>query len=54
MVLTGMINYAEASDLRKVVMGYKFTVPEVFFDAMQKSDAELLAELRHISVGSKK
>ncbi|XP_065875625.1 probable starch synthase 4, chloroplastic/amyloplastic isoform X2 [Euphorbia lathyris] len=54
MVLTGMINAAEASNLRKAVMDYKFSVADISFDSVQKNDVELLAELRHISYGSKK
>ncbi|KAJ4833324.1 hypothetical protein Tsubulata_000539 [Turnera subulata] len=53
MVLTGMINTAEASGFRKMVVNDKHTVPDIFFGIMQKSDAELLAELRHFSDGSK-
>uniref|UniRef100_A0A2P2L1F1 Uncharacterized protein n=1 Tax=Rhizophora mucronata TaxID=61149 RepID=A0A2P2L1F1_RHIMU len=54
MVLTGMINTGEASDLRKVVMGYKCSVVDVFYDIMQKTDDELLAELHQFSDGIKK
>uniref|UniRef100_A0A6N2LAM4 starch synthase n=2 Tax=Salix viminalis TaxID=40686 RepID=A0A6N2LAM4_SALVM len=49
MVLTGLIDSAEASGLRKTVMGNKFSVALVFFDIRQKTDAELLAKLRHFS-----
>ncbi|XP_021655258.2 probable starch synthase 4, chloroplastic/amyloplastic isoform X4 [Hevea brasiliensis] len=54
MVLTGMINTAEASNLRKAVMDYKISVADISLDNVQKSDAELLSELRHFSYGSKK
>ncbi|XP_037491440.1 probable starch synthase 4, chloroplastic/amyloplastic, partial [Jatropha curcas] len=54
MVLTGMINTAEASNLRKTVMDCKISVADLFFEKVQKSDAELLVELRHFSYGSKK
>ncbi|XP_024461576.2 probable starch synthase 4, chloroplastic/amyloplastic isoform X3 [Populus trichocarpa] len=54
MVLTGLIDSAEASGMRKAVMGNKFSVALVFFDIRQKTDAELLAQLRHFSVGSRK
>ncbi|KAJ6680475.1 UDP-GLYCOSYLTRANSFERASE SUPERFAMILY PROTEIN [Salix purpurea] len=49
MVLTGLIDSAEASGLRKTVMGNKFSLALVFFDIRQKTDAELLAKLRHFS-----
>lgn len=54
MVLTGLIDSAEASGMRKAVMGNKFSVALVFFDIRQKTDAELLAQLRHFSDGSRK
>ena len=54
MVFTGLINTGEASDLRKLVLDYKVSVADVFTDTLQKRDAELLAELRHFSNGSKK
>ncbi|EOX91830.1 UDP-Glycosyltransferase superfamily protein [Theobroma cacao] len=54
MVLGGMISPAEATDLRRMVMDSKVSVANVFSDMPQKRDAELLAELRHFSEGSKK
>ncbi|XP_021273835.1 probable starch synthase 4, chloroplastic/amyloplastic isoform X4 [Herrania umbratica] len=54
MVLGGMISPAEATDLRRMVMDRKVSVANVFSDMLQKRDAELLAELRHFSEGSKK
>lgn len=54
MVLTGLIDSAEASGMRKAVVGNKFSVALVFFDIRQKTDAELLAQLRHFSDGSRK
>lgn len=54
LVLTGMINTSEASDFRKMVMDYKFSVADALFDAMQKGDTEYLAELRQFSDGSKR
>ncbi|KAJ6915779.1 starch synthase 4 [Populus alba x Populus x berolinensis] len=54
MVLTGLIDSAEASGMRKAVMGNKFSVALVFFDIRQKTDAELLAQLRQFSDGSRK
>ncbi|KAH8503788.1 hypothetical protein H0E87_014873 [Populus deltoides] len=54
MVLTGLIDSAEASGMRKAVMSNKFSVALVFFDIRQKTDAELLAQLRHFSDGSRK
>ncbi|CAK7339678.1 unnamed protein product [Dovyalis caffra] len=54
MVLAGMTDTAAASDLRKAVMGNKFSVAHAFCDMRQKSDAELLAELHHFSAGSRK
>ncbi|XP_008236823.1 PREDICTED: probable starch synthase 4, chloroplastic/amyloplastic isoform X2 [Prunus mume] len=49
MVLMGMITTGEASNLRRLVMDHKVSVAEVFNDTLQKSDAEILAELRHFS-----
>ncbi|WCJ32053.1 Glycogen synthase [Euphorbia peplus] len=54
MVLTGMIKASEASNLRKTVMDYKFSIADMFLDNVQKNDVELLAELRHFSYGNKK
>ncbi|XWS33422.1 hypothetical protein CRYUN_Cryun22dG0081200 [Craigia yunnanensis] len=54
MVLGGMISTAEASDLRRMVTDRKVSLAYVFLDMLQKRDAELLAELRHFSEGSKK
>ncbi|XP_050205429.1 probable starch synthase 4, chloroplastic/amyloplastic [Mercurialis annua] len=54
MVLMGMITASEASNLRNAVMDYKFSVADLLFDNEQKSDTELLAELRQFSHGSKK
>jgi hypothetical protein len=54
MVLTGLIDSAEASGMRKAVMSNKFSVALAFFDIRQKTDAELLAQLRHFSDGSRK
>ncbi|WCJ31610.1 Glycogen synthase [Euphorbia peplus] len=53
-VLTGMIKASEASNLRKTVMDYKFSIADMFLDNVQKNDVELLAELRHFSYGNKK
>ncbi|XP_034220641.1 probable starch synthase 4, chloroplastic/amyloplastic isoform X2 [Prunus dulcis] len=47
MVLMGMVTIGEASNLRRLVMDHKVSVAEVFNDTLQKSDAEILAELRH-------
>ncbi|KAM1405766.1 hypothetical protein ACFXTH_000532 [Malus domestica] len=49
MVLNGMVTTVEASDLRRLVMDNKFSLPEVFNDNLQKGDTEILAELRHFS-----
>ncbi|KAJ4714627.1 Starch synthase, chloroplastic/amyloplastic [Melia azedarach] len=54
MVLTGMINTGEASNLRKLVLDCKVSVADVFADILPKRDAELLAELRHFCSGRKK
>ncbi|XP_044470745.1 probable starch synthase 4, chloroplastic/amyloplastic isoform X2 [Mangifera indica] len=54
MVLTGLINTGEASDLRNLVLDSKVSVADVFSNVLQKSDAELLAEFRYLSVESKK
>ncbi|KAM1818804.1 hypothetical protein ACFX11_000561 [Malus domestica] len=48
-VLNGMVTTVEASDLRRLVMDNKFSLPEVFNDNLQKGDTEILAELRHFS-----
>ncbi|KAM2661423.1 hypothetical protein EV2_023737 [Malus domestica] len=49
MVLNGRVTTVEASDLRRLVMDNKFSLPEVFNDTLQKGDTEILAELRHFS-----
>ncbi|XVE86918.1 hypothetical protein DITRI_Ditri18aG0074200 [Diplodiscus trichospermus] len=54
MVLAGIVSTSEASDLRRMVMDSKVSVADLFSDMLQKRDAELLAELRHFSEGSKK
>lgn len=54
MVLTGMINSGEASNLRKLVFDYKVSVADLFADILSEGDADLLAELRRFGSGSKK
>lgn len=54
MVLTGMIDTGEASDLRTSILDSKVSVADDFSDIHHKRDAELLAELRHVSDKSKK
>ncbi|XP_048426539.1 probable starch synthase 4, chloroplastic/amyloplastic isoform X2 [Pyrus x bretschneideri] len=54
MVLNGMVTTVEASDLRRLVMDNKFSLPEVFNDTLQKGDTEILAELRHFSKSIKR
>ncbi|GKU98730.1 hypothetical protein SLEP1_g11691 [Rubroshorea leprosula] len=54
LVLTGMISNVEASDLRRLVMDRKVSLADVFSDILQKRDAEILAELRQFSEGTKK
>ncbi|XP_031263716.1 probable starch synthase 4, chloroplastic/amyloplastic isoform X2 [Pistacia vera] len=54
MVLTGLINTGEASDLRNLVLDSKVRVADVFSDILQKNDAELLAEFQHFLNESKK
>ncbi|ESR39426.1 glyco-transf 5 domain-containing protein [Citrus sinensis] len=54
MVLTGMINSGEASNLRKLVFDYKVSVADLFADILPEGDADLLAELRRFGSGSKK
>ncbi|KAL5556653.1 hypothetical protein UlMin_038889 [Ulmus minor] len=54
MVLAGDISTGEASDLRRLITDYKVGVADVFTDAMQKKDAEFLAELRDFSNQRKK
>ncbi|XP_038971224.1 glycogen synthase-like isoform X1 [Phoenix dactylifera] len=49
MVLSGMIGTSEASDIRKKVMDRKDNIPDVFHDIQQKTDMELLSELRQFS-----
>ncbi|XP_026665524.2 probable starch synthase 4, chloroplastic/amyloplastic isoform X3 [Phoenix dactylifera] len=49
MVLLGMIGTSEASDIRKKVMDRKDNIPDVFHDIQQKTDMELLSELRQFS-----
>ncbi|XWS41702.1 hypothetical protein CRYUN_Cryun17cG0105400 [Craigia yunnanensis] len=53
-VLGGIISNSEASDLRRMVMDSKVSVADLVLDMLQKKDAELLADLRHFSEGSKK
>lgn len=53
MVLTGMINSGEASNLRKLVFDYKVSVADLFADILPEGDADLLAELRRFGSGSK-
>ncbi|XP_022740360.1 probable starch synthase 4, chloroplastic/amyloplastic isoform X2 [Durio zibethinus] len=54
LVLGEMISIAEASDLRRIVIDRKVSVADLFSDMLEKRDAELLAELRHFSEGSRK
>lgn len=54
MVLTRMIAAGEASDLRRLVMDHKVSLAEVFDGTLQKTDAELLAELRHFFARSRR
>lgn len=49
MVLTGIIDTREASGFRSIVTDTKVRVADYFSDVMSKSDAEVLAELRHFS-----
>ncbi|XP_062005462.1 probable starch synthase 4, chloroplastic/amyloplastic isoform X2 [Rosa rugosa] len=54
MVLSRMIAAGEASDLRRLVMDHKMSLAEVFDGTLQKTDAELLAELRHFFARSRR
>lgn len=54
MVLTGMVAAGEATDLRRMVMDHKVSLAEVFNGTLEKTDAELLAELRHFSARSRR
>ncbi|OVA07332.1 Starch synthase [Macleaya cordata] len=54
MVLTGVIVKEEASNLRSLVTDNKVSIADVFSDIQQLKDSELLAELRHFSVKSKR
>ena len=53
MVLTGMIAAGEASDLRRLVMDHK-ELAEVFNGTLQKTEGQLLAELRHFYARSRR
>lgn len=48
MVLTGMIDIKEASELRRLVMDYRIEVADLFTGSLHKEDIELLAELHHL------
>ncbi|KAL6222772.1 hypothetical protein ACLB2K_006163 [Fragaria x ananassa] len=54
MVLTGMIAAGEASDLRRLVMDHKESLAEVFNGTLQKTEGQLLAELRHFYARSRR
>ncbi|KAK8716567.1 hypothetical protein V6N13_043873 [Hibiscus sabdariffa] len=54
MVLGGLVSTEEASNLRRMVIDSKVSVADVFSGSLQQGDAELLAELRHFSGGSKR
>lgn len=54
MVLGGMVSTEEASKLRRMVIDSKVSLVDVFSGLLQQRDAELLAELRHFSEGSKR
>ncbi|XAR51436.1 hypothetical protein NMG60_11006067 [Bertholletia excelsa] len=54
MVLTGMIDTGEASDLRSLIMDSKVSVADNFSEILNGSDAELLAELQQFSGKKKK
>ncbi|XP_048500591.1 probable starch synthase 4, chloroplastic/amyloplastic isoform X4 [Beta vulgaris subsp. vulgaris] len=54
MVLTGLIDGGDASDLRRLVMDSKVSFPDDVVPLLQKRDAELLAELRRLSRQSKR
>lgn len=54
MVLTGMVAAGEATDLRRLVMDHKVSLAEVFNGTLQKTDVELLAELRHFSARNRR
>ncbi|KAL6225017.1 hypothetical protein ACLB2K_003871 [Fragaria x ananassa] len=53
MVLTGMVAAGEASDLRRLVMDHK-ELAEVFNGTLQKTEGQLLAELRHFYARSRR
>lgn len=48
MVLTGMIDIKEASELRRLVKDYRIEVADLFTQSLHKEDMELLAELRYL------
>ncbi|KAK8305053.1 hypothetical protein V6Z12_D03G035800 [Gossypium hirsutum] len=54
MVLGGMVSTEEASKLRRMVIDSKVSLVDVFSGLLQQRDAELLAELRLFSEGSKR
>ncbi|KAL3813735.1 hypothetical protein ACJIZ3_015003 [Penstemon smallii] len=53
LVLNGIIGSTEASDLRRLVMDSRSSYDD-FYETISKNDAELLAELRHLSKKSNK
>ncbi|KAJ9564133.1 hypothetical protein OSB04_000099, partial [Centaurea solstitialis] len=53
MVLTGILDTREASGFRGLLTDKKPSVADYFSNMMSKSDAEILAELRHFSNKSK-
>lgn len=49
MVLTEILDTREASGFRSLVIDTTLNVADYFSDIMSKSDAEILAQLRHFS-----
>ncbi|KAJ0726335.1 putative starch synthase, catalytic domain-containing protein [Helianthus annuus] len=49
MVLTGILDTREASGFRSLVINTSLNIADYFADIISKSDAEILAQLRHVS-----
>ncbi|OWM66155.1 hypothetical protein CDL15_Pgr013372 [Punica granatum] len=54
MVLTGLVNVEEASNLRKLIMESRAITADIFSGILDKRDAELLAEVRNFANGSRR
>ncbi|XP_031385466.1 probable starch synthase 4, chloroplastic/amyloplastic isoform X2 [Punica granatum] len=54
MVLTGLVNVEEASNLRKLIMESRAITADIFSGILDKRHAELLAEVRNFANGSRR